>query len=439
MRILIVCLLVLSDLLVMSSIADDWPGWLGPNRSSEWHESRIVDQFPKGGPPVKWRVPVEWGYAGPAVANGKIYVMDYVHESGEVTNSAGTRDALQGSERILCFDAETGEVVWKDEYRRPYKLSYPRGPRCTPTIADGRVLALGAEGNLSCLDAESGDVIWRKDFVQEYGAEVPNWGFSQHPLVDADLVHCIVGGDGQTAIALNRNTGKEVWRALSSKKHVYCPPSIIAGNGRKQLLIWTPDSLNSLDPASGAVNWTTELKPGFGMATAVPRLIGGRLFATGAGRVSALLSASSGTVIWRGTPHTSVGCSISTPVVHNGVIYGNDAESGTLVAARVDDGQRLWQTVKPIDKDNTRGRGERNATVFIVRNGKQYFLFNDSGELILARLSAEAYGEVSRFAVLKPTNFTGNRRVVWSHPAFADGCMFARNDEELVCVNLATQ
>ncbi len=437
MRMSISCLLAVCCLSVNSSVADDWPQWLGPNRESVWRESGIVDRFPEGGPKVKWRVPVEWGYAGPAVAAGKVYLMDYVHKSGDVTNSAGSRDKLLGTERTLCLDADNGKLIWKDEYSRPYSLSYPRGPRCTPTVADGKVYALGAEGNLSCLDATSGAVVWRKDLPKEYNAEVPNWGFTSHPLVDSNLVYCIVGGEGQVAVALDKNTGKEVWRALSAKNPGYCPPTMLEGNGTKQLIIWHPESINSLNPDTGELIWSTELKPGFGMATASPRLVGDHIFATGAGRVSALLVASTGEIVWRGKPSTSVGCSISTPVVDDGVIFGNDSESGTLVAARVDDGERLWQTVQPIDQENSRGRGPRNATVFIVKNGSQYFLFNDSGELILAKLSADAYEEVSRFTVLKPTNFTGSRRVVWSHPAFANKCMFARNDEELVCLSLA--
>ena len=238
-------------------------------------------------------------------------------------------------------------------------------------------------------------------------------------------------------VALDKNTGNEVWRALSAGNPGYCPPTMIEWNGTKQLIIWHPEAINSLHPGTGEVIWSTELKPGFGMATAAPRPVGKHIFATGAGRVSALIDVSTGEIVWRGKPRTSVGCSISTPVVDDGVIYGNDAESGTLIAAKADDGERLWQTVQPLDQGSSPGRGTRNATVFIVKNGTQYFLFNDSGELILAKLSADAYEEVSRFAVLKPTNFTGRRKVVWSHPAFANKCMFARNDEELVCVSLA--
>jgi outer membrane protein assembly factor BamB len=431
------CFMLVFACLALHTEADDWPQWLGPDRASEWQEKGITSRFPGDGVRVKWRVPVRWGYAGPAVADGKVYLLDYDHESGDVTNGAGTRDELSGKERVLCFDANRGELLWKYEYSRPYSLSYPRGPRCTPTVADGKVYALGAEGDFVCLDAASGQLIWRRDLPKEYNSEVPIWGFTSHPLVDNDLAYTSVGGEGQAVVAFDKNTGKEVWRALSANNPGYCPPTMIGWQGRKHLIIWTPNAINSLDPTTGELAWSTELKPGFGMATAAPRLVGDNIFATGAGRVSALISLKSGDIVWSGTPRTSVGCSISTPVVDNGIIYGNDSESGTLIAAKADDAERLWQTVKPIDEKNTRGRGPRNATVFIIKNGAQYFLFNDSGELILARLSAKAYEEVGRALVVQPTNSTGGRKVVWSHPAFANKCMYARNDEELVCVDLS--
>jgi outer membrane protein assembly factor BamB len=175
------------------------------------------------------------------------------------------------------------------------------------------------------------------------------------------------------------------------------------------------------------------------VATAAPRPVGESIFVTGAGNVSALIDAATGDIQWKGTPKTSVGCSLCTPIVADGIIYGVDGGSGTLIAAKASDGERIWETVAPVDAETTRPRGPRNGTAFIVRNGEQYFLYNDSGDLILASLSAEGYREIGRFHVLEATNRTGSREVVWSHPAFAQKCLFARNDEELVCVSLASE
>ena len=139
--------------MVSPACAEDWPQWLGPRRDSVWHEKGVVKNFPKSGLKVKWRVPVGLGYSGPAVVDSKVYVTDYVLRSGEVKNNPGGRDKLEGTERVLCFDANSGKTLWKHEYARSYNISYPGGPRCTPTVNDGKVYALGAEGNLLCLDS----------------------------------------------------------------------------------------------------------------------------------------------------------------------------------------------------------------------------------------------------------------------------------------------
>src|SRR5690606_8581445 len=126
------------------SNADDWPQWMGPQRDNVWRESGIVEEIPEEGLPVLWRAPVHGGYAGPAVAGGRVYLMDYIRKSGDARNDPGLRNQLQGTERVLCFSADDGKLLWKYEYDRPYEISYPAGPRCTPTIDGDRVYALGA-------------------------------------------------------------------------------------------------------------------------------------------------------------------------------------------------------------------------------------------------------------------------------------------------------
>src|SRR6266849_1253496 len=201
--------------LTAAAQADDWPQWMGPGRDSVWPEKGILDKFPKGGPKVKWRVPVTWGYAGPAVADGRVYVMDYVTDADVLKLDIGNvfkPAKVEGKERIRSLDARNGDVLWKHEYDCTYRIAYPGGPRCTPTVQGGKVYALGAEGNLFCLDAVKGDVIWAKDFKTDYGARTPTWGFAGHPLVAGQCVICIVGGKGSGAVAFDKDTGKEIWK-----------------------------------------------------------------------------------------------------------------------------------------------------------------------------------------------------------------------------------
>jgi outer membrane protein assembly factor BamB len=142
--------------------ADDWPQWMGPNRDDVWAETGIVDAFPEGGPKVLWRKPISGGFSGPAVAAGKVYVTDYDKASGDAKPVPTKRNSLVGKERIFCLDAKTGAELWKHEYECDYTIAYPAGPRCTPTVDEGRVYTLGAMGDLLCLDAQTGKVVWSR-------------------------------------------------------------------------------------------------------------------------------------------------------------------------------------------------------------------------------------------------------------------------------------
>ena len=419
---------------VTVSLGDDWPQWMGPTRDDVWQEKGIIKEFPKDGPKILWRAPIAGGYAGPAVAKGRVYVTDYVTD-GEKKNDPGARPELKGNERVLCLDAKDGKLLWKHEYPCEYKISYPAGPRTTPSISDGKVYTLGAEGNLVCLNAESGELVWEKDLKKEYKIEAPQWGFSGHPLVQGDTLFCLVGGEGSVAVAFDKNTGKEKWRALSAKEPGYAPPTMIESGGKQQLLVWSSESLNSLDPATGKVYWTIPLKPDYGMSIMAPRKEGNYVFASGIGDQSLLVeldSAQPGAKeVWRGTNQTAIYCVNSTPIVDGETMYGVD-RMGQLRGVTLATGKRLWETLAP----TTGKRPANSGTAFLVKNGDHYFLFSETGDLIIAKLSPEGYEEISRTHLVDQTNEAFGRDVVWSHPAFANRTVFARNDKEIVAASL---
>lgn len=429
--------LVLTAFVLDGVNADDWPQWLGKNRDSRWCEEGIVDRFPQKGLRVKWSETVGMGYSGPVVAEGKVVVTDYVLSSGEITNAPTRRDQVDGLERVLCFDSRTGKLIWKHVDQRHYEISYPGGPRCTPTIDGDKVYTLGAEGHLLCLEIESGEVVWKKDLKNAYKTESPVWGFAAHPLVDGNSVYCVVGGEGSIAVAFNKHTGHEIWRALSAEDPGYCPPTIIHHAGVRQLLIWHPTALNGLDPNTGKIFWSVPLQPSYGMSIAAPRKSGNLLFASGIGHVGAMLKLNDdepdAEILWRGTANSAVYSSNTTPILHEQMIYGVDCNSGALVGARIEDGKRVWETFQPTTGDRRASHG----TAFLVQHADRFFLFSETGHLIVAKMSSAGYEELDRFQVLEPTNPIFGRNVVWSHPAFAEKCMFARNDKLLTCVDLS--
>jgi outer membrane protein assembly factor BamB len=426
------------------ALADDWPQWMGPRRDGVWRETGILKEFPKDGPRILWRRPVGGGYAGPAVVGGRVYVTDRVLTEG-AKNPANpfARDKIAGKERVLCLDAASGKVLWKHAYDCPYHLSYPAGPRATPLVHGGKVYTLGAMGDLLCLDTANGKVLWSKNLPRDYKAPLPMWGFAAHPLLDGDRLICLVGGEDSVVVAFNKDTGKELWRALSMKSSEigYCPPMIFKAGGKRQLIIWHPEAVNSLDPETGEVFWSQKFPIKANLTIPTPRLDGDRLLVSSFYDGSMMLKLDAGKpaaiVLWKGKSHSETRTDglhsiISTPCIKDGYIYGV-CSYGQLRCLKEATGQRVWQTFEA----TTGGEAIRWANAFLVSQGDRFFLFNDQGDLIIARLTPKGYDEISRAHILEPTNRMANRPVVWSHPAFADRHLYARNDKEIVCVDLA--
>ncbi len=424
--------------------AADWPSWLGENMDATWRESGIIEDFNSAEPKTLWRTPAGLGYSGPTVAEGKVFVTDYVKATGDIVNNPGGKVELTGQERIRALDLKMGEEIWSHAYDETYFLSYPAGPRAVPTVADGKVYFLGAEGKFTCLNAATGEVLWSKDFQDDYGAETPIWGYASHPLVYDGLVYTLVGGEGSVVVAFDAETGEEKWKGLSATEIGYSPPSIIEAGGVKQLMVWHSDALNSLNPATGEVLWTMPLKPNYGMAVMAPRKVGDLLFASGIGRVGALYRLASDSpgaeLEWKSTPKNGVYCANSTPFILGDVIYGCDTDTSMLTAVDLYTSDRLWETSIPTLGPDGDARA-RHGTAFLTYHEPtgMFYLFSETGELIIADLTRGGYHEVSRWKALEPTNEAFGRPVVWTAPAFAEKSVFLRNDKEIIRVDLSVE
>lgn len=412
--------------------ADDWPQWLGPQRDSVWRETGILRKFPPDGPKFRWRTPIAAGYAGPAVANGRVYVSDRVAEPD---------DKSAGKERLLALDETTGKLLWQHEYDCRYTLSYGSGPRATPLVRDGKVFALGAEGALFCRSADNGKVLWSRDFKSDFQARTPMWGFAAHPLLDGDRLICLVGGAQSLVVAFDKDTGKELWRALDAKEPGYCPPMICDVGGRRQLIIFHPEALNALDPETGKLLWSQPYSAKAGLTVPMPRQQGERLFVTTFYNGPMMMQLGAGqpgaTVLWRGKSNSETKTDglhsiIPTPFWEGGYIYGI-CSYGQLRCLNAETGERVWETLQATSGD----KPVRWANAFLINNGDVYFVPNEKGDLIIARLSPKGYEELSRAHLLEPTNRDCGRPVVWSHPAFANRSVYLRNDKEIISVSLA--
>jgi len=411
--------------------AEDWPEWRGNGRLGVWSETGLVETFPSTGVPVSWRTPVHAGYAGPAVAGGRVFVTDARRGTG--------RGMV---ERVLALDERTGGVLWTKEWDTDYsglETTFALGPRATPTVDGNRVYIVGAMGNLLALDVEQGRVLWQKDFVQEFNASIPSWGMTASPLVDGERLITLVGGEPDAKVmAFDKHTGKEIWRALSADSEPgYNQPIIVEAGGARQLLIWHPLAVTSLDPKTGRTYWEIPFQVDLGIT--VPTLVqsGPYLFVTtfynGARMLKLDADKPAATLLWRGDSQ-SMHSIISTPVIQGEYIYG--MSQGQLQCWELVTGKQVWRTRELIP-----GRTTPFATAFFVRNGDRYFITTERGEIVIARLAPDGYHEVSRSALIEPTHPYAREPqgvVHWSHPAYANGHVVIRNDHEILSASLAS-
>ncbi len=431
---------VVVPLLTAAASAEDWPEFRGKGRLGVWTETGILDTFPAGGLPVLWRTPVKNGFTGPAVAAGRVYLMDF-----EETQKP------KGTERAIALDEKTGAVLWTQSWTVDYRgMSYGYGPRATPTVDGDRVYFAGADGKLFCLDAKTGAVLWQKDYVADYGADRSkwafDWGFSSAPLVDGNRVIALVGGrENAKVVAFDRVTGKELWRNLGQDTELgVAQPIIVTAGGVRQLIIWYPGAVVSLNPATGIQYWEQPYKAGASMTVATPVVQGPYLFFTNFydGPMMLELDAKkpSASVLWKGKSDSEISTdglhsTVSTPAIIGDFIYGI-CSYGQFRCLSAKTGERVWET-QALTKERARW-----ASGIIVRNGDRLFVNNDRGELIIVKPASEGYQEVSRTPLIKPTSNPGNRRqlgaVNWTQPAYANKHVYVRNDEEIVCLSLAT-
>ena len=426
--------------------ASDWPEWRGAGRLGVWTDTDILDEFPAGGLRATWRVPVGGGYAGPSVADGRVFVTDASRADPRSTAVV---------ERLLALDEATGEILWTREWDTNYaglQLIYATGPRATPTVDGDRVYAVGATGRLLALDVADGSVLWQTDYVRDFNADVPSWGISGAPLVDGDRLICLVGGEPDAkVVAFDKLTGEVLWQALSSDwEPGYTAPILIEAAGTRQLIVWHPRAVSSLDPETGAVYWEIPHIVDMGMSISTAVRNGPYLMVTsqwgGARMLRLTESHPDATLVWEGVGQSdpehgrvfdTIDSVMSTPVILGDHVYGVDGY-GVLRCLELRTGRRVWET------DALIGARANHGTAFFVRHGDRYFINTDAGELVIARLSPAGFDEISRTHLIDPTSPVTRRRpqgqgpvVHWSHPAYANRHIITRNDEEIVRFSLA--
>ena len=422
---------VLAISLVSFCSADDWLQWRGTNRDGKWTESGIISEFSKEDLKPIWKRSIGTGYSSPTVVGNSVLLMDY--------------DEKKQEESVRCYDAKTGETKWEHTYDAPYTISYTAGPRSSVTIDQGLAYALGAMGRLHCIDVASGEIKWDKNLNDLYkiseDKRMPIWGIASSPLVYKDVLIVQIGAKDASVIGLNLNTGEEVWKALSDPGQ-YSSPVLVKQNDKEVVVCWTGASVAGLNPQNGEVYWRHKFLPKrMPIGVATPVIKDNKIFMTSFYDGSMMLEMSEDKMAVKQLWHLvgenersteAIHSIISTPIWIEDHIYGVDSY-GELRCISAADGSRVWEDLTAVKKS-------RWGTIHFVSHGEDTWMLNEQGELMIGELSPSGLNVKSRASVLEANQMRQPNRqggVVWSHPAFANKCVYLRNDKELICISLA--
>ncbi|MGZ0168249.1 MAG: PQQ-binding-like beta-propeller repeat protein [Planctomycetales bacterium] len=393
---------------VGSSSGGDWNQFRGPNRDNLSSERGLLASWPDQGPPRTWTADgIGNGYSTISIGNGRIYTMGNIGRE----------------EKVICLDLESGREVWSTVNGRAFQQNQGDGPRGTPSVVDGRVYSLGANGDLSCLDAQTGRQQWRKNILQEFGGENIHWGLSESVLVDGDKVICTPGGQRATMVALNRNTGNVIWTAAvpSSPQASYSSPIAIEVGGVRQYVNYTQRGVVGVRASDGQVMWGHRESSNGTANCSTPVFYDGSVFTASGydtgGALFQLQSRNGQTVSQVAYSTRDMKNHHGGMVVLNGYLYGS-SDPGILKCIELRSNRVVWQ-------DRSVGKGAVSYA-----DGHLY-VRSERGPVALVEATPDGYEEKGRFDQPQRSNKSS-----WSHPVIADGKLFLRDMDNLLAYDI---
>ena len=421
--------LVLTGLLVGLSKGGDWPQWRGPNRDDLSTETGLKKDF-KATPKVVWKISdAGIGYSGPAILDGKLYLL------------GGTVEGSSHQDEVSCLNANTGEKIWRVTLPGKYDdngsdNNWGGGPRCNPTVTkDGMIYVLGIRGDLYCLNAQDGKVIWTKSYSKDFGGKLMSgWGFSESPLVDGDKLICIPGGSGGTIIALNRTTGETLWRSKDLKDDA-AYSSVVKANlaGVDQYVTLTGKNVVGVAVDSGKLLWKLDCASKFRVAVIPTPVVVGKdlIYATagyGAGCDLIKISGSaSGQTAERVFTNKEMSNHHGGVVFKGGYIYGHSDTKG-WVCQDIEKGELKW--------DLKGGKAPDKGSV-IYADGALFCFSERSGDLTVLEANPAGGKELGRFKLPEQTKIRKPRGMIWTHPVIANGKLYLRDQDLLFCFDIS--
>ena len=414
-------MMVLWAITGMKMNAQDWPQWRGPQREGISQEHNLNLDWSEKKPPLLWVFrEAGGGYTAPTIVGTTLY----------------SQGAADGSDFAFALDTETGTLIWKQNLGKEY-VDYQnrgKGARGSVTVDEGKLYMIRGGGQIHCLSATDGKMLWQKDFIPDFGGKImSDWGYSESPLVDGNLVICSPGGDNGSIVALNKNNGEVVWRSSElTDKCTYSSPIVANVDGIKQYIQLTEKCVAGVAAKDGKLLWKVDA-PGFRTAViSTPNIIGNRVYVTTGYNFGCILiqltKAGDRFIAETIYANRNMGNKHGGVVLNNGYIYGYSDFSG-WVCQNLETGEMVWSTGRSGDT----GKG---AGAVLGVNDRLICQEEQSGLLCVVAASPNGWKEFGRMPFPERTEMITQDNMVWTHPVVAHGKLYLRDHNLLFCFDL---
>ncbi|MEE2946995.1 MAG: PQQ-binding-like beta-propeller repeat protein [Verrucomicrobiota bacterium] len=390
--------------------AADWPQYLGPNRDGIYPGEALTRVWPSDGPNLMWRKrDIGTGMSGVVAAKGRLILFHEVNRY----------------DTVECLDAETGKTLWKNNYASSFVPGYgsAAGPRATPAIAGDRVYTMGGQGIVVCTDMVTGKIVWKVDTKKKYRASDGFFGMACSPLVEGNALLLNIGGEaGAGIVALDKDTGKLLWKSLDDEAS-YSSPVMAKLNGKRRAVFFTRTGLAVVDPVNGTIDFQNRWRARIhaSVNASAPLVAGDRIFVTASYNTGALVLQSDGNgfrTVW--SNDTSLSSQYASVMHRDGFLYGTHGRADVppipaLRCVELATGKVSWSV-------------DDFGDCLMLRCGDRLLALMESGELVLGRATPAGWQEISRAQIIA----SGAR----SQPALANGRLFIRDRNQLVCLDV---
>jgi outer membrane protein assembly factor BamB len=398
---------------VARATAADWPQFRGPHRDGISSETGLLRAWPAEGPKVLWSTPVGQGYAAAAIVDGKVYFNDYDESTSEYL--------------IRCLTLDEGKELWRFKQKRRIRPNH--GITRTVPATDGQhVFSLDPKAVLHALDAATGKEVWSKNLVREYGSKIPPWYNGQCPLLEKDRVVIAPVGTSALVVALEKATGKQIWRTPNPEGWLLSHSSLMPARlgGVDQYLFSILEGTVAVAAADGKLLWHFPFKFNLTVSPSPLVIDGERVYVTGAydagGAMFRVKKSAAGFTTETIFVHAPEewNSEVQTPILYENHMFAVGKKKRGLFTCVDLDGKQVWDSA---------GQASFELGSFILADGMFLILEGKTGMLRLLEASTTAYKELASAQVLSGHD-------VWGPPALSHGKLVIRDLTKMVCLDL---